>query len=81
MRTTIELVVELYRRVRALASMAGRSSRALVEEYQRRVLEAPEGKLKPPALADLMEEARGLVDSGIPDLASNPVHLAEFGRA
>jgi len=33
-----------------------------------------------PSLADLMKEARGVVDSGVPDFASNPKHLAGFGR-
>jgi hypothetical protein len=27
-----------------------------------------------------MEQARGVVESGIPDLASNPEHLEGFGR-
>jgi hypothetical protein len=27
-----------------------------------------------------MKKACGVVDSGIPDLASNPEHLAGFGR-
>jgi hypothetical protein len=29
---------------------------------------------------ELMAPARGVVDSGIPDLASNPKHLKGFGR-
>jgi hypothetical protein len=33
-----------------------------------------------PNLAALMEPARGMIDSGVPDLASNPDHLAGFGR-
>jgi hypothetical protein len=31
-------------------------------------------------LAVLMKGARGVGDSGIPDLASNPKHLAGFGN-
>jgi hypothetical protein len=27
-----------------------------------------------------MKGARGVIDSGIPDLATNPKHLAGFGR-
>ena len=27
-----------------------------------------------------MSEARGVVDSGVPDLGSNPKHLKNFGR-
>jgi hypothetical protein len=30
-------------------------------------------------LAELMKAARGVIDSGVPDLASNPRHLAGFG--
>jgi hypothetical protein len=33
-----------------------------------------------PNLAALMEPARGMIDSGVPDLASNPDHLAGFSR-
>ena len=32
------------------------------------------------SLAGLMKPARGTIDSGIADLASNPKHLAGFGR-
>lgn len=31
-------------------------------------------------LAGLLADARGVVDSGIPDLGSNPKHLKDFGR-
>jgi len=38
------------------------------------------GKRRQPSLAGLMKGARGTIDSGIADLASNPKHLAGFGR-
>ena len=57
-----------------------RKLKDLVEEGLRLVLETPRGKRKSPSLAELMERARGVVDSGIPDLASNPEHLAGLGR-
>jgi hypothetical protein len=31
-------------------------------------------------LSALMKSARGTVDSGVSDLATNPKHLAGFGR-
>jgi hypothetical protein len=33
-----------------------------------------------PSLSDLTKGARGIMNSGIPDLATNPQHLAGFGR-
>ncbi len=80
MKTTMELSDELYRRAKAFAAMKGRRLKDVVEEGLRIVLESPDKEPRQPTLADLMEEARGLVDSGIPDLGSNPEHLAEFGR-
>lgn len=80
MRTTIEVPDDLYRRAKAEAALHGRTLRDLVEEGLRLVLEAPRGKRRPPSLTGLMKRARGIVDSGTPDLASNPDHLAGFGR-
>jgi hypothetical protein len=80
MKTTVEMPEELYRRAKALAALQGRRLKDLIEEGLQRVIESP-GTLKSPAsLADLTRNARGVVDSGIPDLATNPLHLAGFGR-
>jgi hypothetical protein len=46
----------------------------LVEEGLPLVLEIP-CQARQPSLAELMKGARGTVDSGITDLASNPEHL------
>ena len=54
--------------------------RELIEEGLRHVLEGPHKARRQRDLADLMKRARGVVDSGVPDLASNPRHLAGFGR-
>ncbi|MFZ1416469.1 MAG: hypothetical protein WAS73_18105 [Defluviicoccus sp.] len=81
MKTTVELSDDLYRRAKATAALRGQKFRELVEEGLRRVLEAPEGERTRPRLTELMQDACGVVDSGIPDLASNPEHLAGFGRA
>jgi hypothetical protein len=75
MKTTIEVPDDLYRRAKAEAALRGRKLKDLVEEGLRHVLESP-----PPSLAGLMKRACGVVDSGVPDLGSNPEHLKGFGR-
>lgn len=80
MKTTVELSDDLYRRAKATAALRGQKFKELVEEGLRRVLEAPEGERVRPRLAQLMQDACGVADSGIPDLASNPEHFAGFGR-
>jgi hypothetical protein len=80
MKTTVELPDDLYRRAKAEAALRGRKFRELVEEGLRLVLEAPRKTSRHSSLAGLMKRARGVVDSGILDLASNPEHLAGFGR-
>jgi predicted component of type VI protein secretion system len=80
MKTTVELPDDLYRRAKAEAALRGRKLKHLIEEGLRRVLEAPRGTKRRPSLAELMTSARGVANSGVPDLASNPEHLASFGR-
>jgi hypothetical protein len=80
MKTTIEVPDELYRRAKAEAALRGRKLRDLVEEGLRLVLEAPRRTRHHPSLAELTKSARGMIDSGVPDLASNPRHLVGFGR-
>jgi hypothetical protein len=80
MKTTVEVPDELYRQAKAEAALRGRRLKDLVEEGSRLVLRAPRKAAARPSLADLMKDARGIVDSGVPDLASNPKHLAGFGR-
>lgn len=80
MKTTVELPDDLYRRVKAEAALRGRKLKDLIEEGLRLVLE---GRRKPrgaATLAGLMKPACGVIDSGVPDLASDPKHLAGFGR-
>ncbi len=78
MKTTVEVPDDLYRRAKAEAALRGRKLRDLVEEGLRLVLDSPRPASRP-ALARLTRRVRGIVDSGIPDLASNPKHLAGFG--
>jgi hypothetical protein len=80
MKTTVEVSDDLYRRAKAEAALRGRKLKDLIEEGLRLVLEAPRKKRGRPSLAGLMKRARGVADSGIPDLGSNPEHLAGFGR-
>jgi hypothetical protein len=79
-KTTVEIPDDLYRRAKAEAALSGRNLSDLVEEGLRLVLQAPRMSRRQPNLAGLMERARGIVDSGAPDLASNPEHLKGFGR-
>ena len=60
--------------------LRGRKLKDLIEEGLRLVLEAPTKTRQQRNLAELMKRARGVIDSGRPDLASNPRHLAGFGR-
>ncbi len=80
MKTTVEVPDELYRRAKAEAALRGRKLRDLVEEGLRMVLESSSKSRRDPSLAGLTKRSRGVIDSGIPDLASNPKHLAGFGR-
>ena len=80
MKTTVEVPDELYRHAKAEAALRGRKLKDLIEEGLRLVLEAPRKTRRRPSLAGLMKGARGAINSGVPDLASNPRHLAGFGR-
>lgn len=83
MKTTVELSEELFRRAKAEAALRGRKFKDLVEEGLRLVLQTPrhdQQERARPSLDELMAPARGIVDSGIPDLASNPKHLKNLGR-
>jgi hypothetical protein len=57
-----------------------RKLRNLIADGIRLIVSAPRKVRRSPSLAALMKPARGIIDSGVPDLASNPDHLAGFGR-
>jgi len=85
-KTTVELPDDLARRIKAAAALRGRKLKDLVAEGLRLVLEAPEStasatKKRQPTAYELMKDGRGIVDSGIGDLATNPRHMKGFGRA
>ncbi len=80
MKTAVDVPDELYRRAKVEAALRGRKLKDLVEEGLLLVLEGPQKTHPRASLAGLMKRARGMVDSGVPDLASNPEHLTGFGR-
>ena len=80
MKTTVEVPDDLYRQAKAEAALRGRKLKDLIEEGLRLVLEAPPRTHRDTSLNGLMKRARGVIDSGVPDLASNPEHLKGFGR-
>jgi predicted component of type VI protein secretion system len=79
MKTTVEVPDELYRKAKSMAALRGRKLKDLIEEGLRLIVEAPRKSSREQSLAQRMKRARGVVDSGIPDLASNPRYLAGFG--
>jgi hypothetical protein len=82
MKTTFEIPDELYRKVKAKSALEGRSVRMVAMELFRNWLGEPPvpNTAEPPSLAERMQRYRGIVDSGVTDLATNPKHLENFGR-
>ena len=79
MKTTIEVSDELYRRAKSEAALRGVKLRDLVEEGLRLALDPARAGSRP-SFADLTRDMCGMIDSGVPDLASNKAHMAGFGR-
>jgi hypothetical protein len=80
MKTTVELPDPLYRQAKAEAALRGMKLKDLVEAGLRLVLETPPDARRHPNLTGLMQQALGVIESGVPDLGSNPEHLKDFGR-
>ena len=80
MKTTVEVPDELFKQAKIEAARRGSKLKDLVEQGLRLVLNAQGKPQQTSSLAALTKHARGMVDSGIPDLASNPDHLSDFGR-
>jgi predicted component of type VI protein secretion system len=80
MKTPVEVPDDLYRRAKAEVALRGRKLKDLIEEGLRLILEGSRKARRNPSLAERMKHAQGVIDSGIPDLASNPEHLKGFGR-
>jgi len=79
-KTTVELPDDLLRQAKVRAALTGRRLKDLVAEGLRLALAQPEPPIDQAGIAALMEATRGVVSSGVPDLASNPAHLEGFGR-
>ena len=79
MKTTVDMPDPLYRQAKAVAALRGRKLKDLVEEGLRLVIDAPLNPPRPPNLAESMKHALGVVESGVPDLGSNPEHLSGCG--
>lgn len=81
MKMTIEVPDDLYRKAKSIAALRGRRLKDLIEEGLRLVVERARKARREQGLAELMKRARGVIDSGVPDLASNPRHLEGFGHS
>jgi predicted component of type VI protein secretion system len=79
MKITVDLPDDLYRRAKVEAALRGRKLKDLVEDGLRLVLATPH-RTRHPSLAELMKHARGLIDTGVSDFASNPKYFTGFGR-
>ncbi len=80
MKTTVEMPDDLYRRAKVEAARRGTRLKDLVEQGLRLVLESSRKPQRSSGLAELMKPGQGIIESGIPDLATNPQHFANFGR-
>lgn len=83
MNATIDIPEDLYRKVEAKSALEGRPvSEVAIELFRQWV-----GDTSPPdhdqpfvSVYDLARDACGIVDSGVPDLATNPANLEGLGR-
>lgn len=82
MKATIDVPEDLYRKVKARSALEGRSVRDVTVELFRRWLGELDQEAAQPSVSayDLMQKYCGIVDSGVPDLATNPEYMKDFGR-
>jgi hypothetical protein len=80
MKASVEIPDDLYRRAKVEAARRGRKLQDLIEEGLQLVLHVPRKVGGRRSLAELMERGRGIVDSGVPDLGSDPEHFEGFGK-
>ncbi len=64
----------------AEAALRGCKLKDLIEEGLRLVFAAPRKTCRNRRLTELIKRAQSMIDSGVPDLASNPDHFKDFGR-
>lgn len=92
MRTTLDLPDVLFRRLKSRAAIEGLSLKDLLTRYVTaglcgteddgtgRVADGAELAAPTVTAYDLMKAGAGAARTGIPDLATNPRHLDDFGR-
>jgi hypothetical protein len=80
MKTKVELPDAIFCHAKAESALRGRKLKDPIEEDVRLVLGAPPHTARHHDLVGLMQPGRGIVESGVTDLASNPEHLKGFGR-
>lgn len=82
MKTTLDIPTPLYRQAKAKAALEGRKLKDLVAEGLTLVLRSgfPAEAREAPSAYEVMKDACGCLNSGVPDLASNPKHMKGFGR-
>jgi hypothetical protein len=61
--------------------MNRRKSKRMVEEGLRGVSRTSQKSPRERSLAELMKKAQGMIDSGVPDLATNPKYMKGFGKS
>jgi hypothetical protein len=75
-----ETTVAIYRQAKVEAALRGGKLKDLTEGGLLLALATRPPPASRPSLGELMRPARGVVNSGISDLASHPEHLEGFGR-
>jgi hypothetical protein len=61
--------------------MNRRKSKRVVEEGLQDVSRTSQKSPRERGLAELMKKAQGMIDSGVPDLATNPKYMKRFGKS
>lgn len=82
MKATFDIPEDLHRKVKAKSALEGRPLREVaIQLFSDWVGESPSPAGPRPFVSayDLMRDVCGAWDSGVGDLASNPVHLEGFG--
>jgi len=83
-KITVALPDDLARLLKAEAALRGCKMKELIEKGLRLVLDTPRTagrETSLPTLYDLMQGARGVVNSGLANLGSDPIFLKGFGGA
>ena len=77
-RATVRAMSTLTEIEAAVETLPLKQQRKLMERLAAKL--TPRGTLPKPSMHDLMKDGCGIVDSGIPDLATNKKHMRGYGR-